>query len=263
VTVDWEPIRNRRDLSVTFLKHASVLIKDIDRTYLVDPVFERIFWFIRDYTPLAFEVDRMPRPDHILITHGHYDHLDIPSLKRFDPGTHVISPIGYNEIFNGLGMHNRTQLDWFERHRENGREFTLLPANHWTMRSVLEGPNTALWGGYLIKTASGHTLYLSGDTAWFDGFDQIGSQWDIDLAIVNLGAYEPRWFMAPSHMNPAETVAALKQLRAKKLIITHWGTFRLGDEPVHFPPQDLEAALKAEGLQDRRIELGHGETFFA
>jgi L-ascorbate metabolism protein UlaG (beta-lactamase superfamily) len=120
-----------------------------------------------------------------------------------------------------------------------------------------------LWGSYLIKTASGHTIYHSGDTAWFDGFDQIGQEFDIDLAIINLGAYEPRWFMAPSHMNPAETVKALKLLKAKKLIITHWGTFQLGDEPVHFPPLDLKAELEKEGLLERWVDIKHGETYFA
>ena len=85
---------------------------------------------------------------------------------------------------------------------------------------------------------------------------------DIDLAIFNLGAYEPRWFMASSHMNPRETVRAFKELDARKMMIVHWGTFRLGDEPVHFPPVDIKKELKKEGLLDRLVDIRHGETFF-
>ncbi|HSO21091.1 MAG TPA: MBL fold metallo-hydrolase, partial [Desulfosarcina sp.] len=135
VAVDWAPVIAHRGVSVTFIKHASLLIKDRDRVLLVDPVFDDIFWFIKDYTPLAFNTDRMPKPDHVLITHGHYDHLDKPSLASLDPGTHVISPLGYDDEFNAVGMTHRTQLDWYDRFRDGAREITFLPANHWTMRN--------------------------------------------------------------------------------------------------------------------------------
>jgi len=262
VDIDWHAVAAHDGLAVTFIKHASVMIKDEDRYILVDPVFDKIFWFIDDFTPIVFDPEKMPRPDHILITHGHYDHLDIPTLSRMAPNSHIISPPGYGAIFNDIGMHNRSKLDWFESYRDGNRTITFLPCNHWTMRNPIQGPNRSLWGSYLIETASGRTIYLSGDTGWFDGFDQIGREFDIDLAIFNLGAYEPRWFMAPSHMNPAETVAAFKQLKAKKLLIVHWGSFRLGDEPVHFPPQDLIQELEKEGLTDRWAALRHGETLY-
>jgi L-ascorbate metabolism protein UlaG (beta-lactamase superfamily) len=102
----------------------------------------------------------------------------------------------------------------------------------------------------------------SGDTAYFDGFDQIGNEFEIDLAIFNLGAYEPRWFMAPSHINPAETVCAFKALNAARLMIIHWGTFRLGDEPVHFPPNQIRPELDKEGLLERLVDVKHGETLY-
>jgi L-ascorbate metabolism protein UlaG (beta-lactamase superfamily) len=130
------------------------------------------------------------------------------------------------------------------------------------MRNPIAGPNHSLWGSYLIHTASGYTIYLSGDTAYFDGFDQLGKEFDIDLAVFNLGAYEPRWFMAPSHINPAETVKAFKALKAGQLMIVHWGTFRLGDEPVHFPSIQIKQELEKEGLLDRLVDLKHGQTLF-
>ena len=262
VSIDWNSVKAHRGVSVTFIKHLILLIKDKDRILLIDPVFDNIFWFIKDFTPRDFNLDDMPYPDHVLITHGHYDHLDHQSLAALDPGTHVISPLGYDHEFKTLGITHRTQLPWSARSSDGQREITLLPANHWTMRNPIIGPNRSLWGGYLIKTAGGPVIYISGDSAYFDGFEQLADEYDIDLAIFNLGAYAPRWFMAPSHMNPAETVQAFQEIKARHLMIAHWGTFQLGDEPVHFPPGDLTNALKDQGLFSRWINLDHGQTHF-
>jgi N-acyl-phosphatidylethanolamine-hydrolysing phospholipase D len=262
VDVDWARVKAGSGVSVTFIKHASILIKDGDQSIIIDPVFNEMLWFVKDFSPLAFDEQAMPKADHILITHGHYDHLNKSALSAFDPRTHVITPLGYDSIFDDLGMKHRTQLDWYDVYTDDQWEITLLPCNHWTMRNPIAGPNHSLWGSYMIQTASGKTIYVSGDTAFFDGFHEIGRQFDIDLAIINLGAYEPRWFMAPSHMNPRETVEAFKQLKAKQLMVVHWGTFRLGDEPVHFPPMALRREMEAEGLLDHWVDLKHGQTHY-
>jgi len=262
IAIDWEPVRGHQGVSITFLKHASVLIKDVDRYLLVDPVFSDMYWFIEDFSPFTFPPCQIPEPDHVLITHGHYDHLDKPSLATLEKDTHVISPLGYDSVFRDLGMMNRTRLDWYDMFRDGDRSITFLPSNHWTMRNPVRGPNRSLWGGYIIETSVGRTIYVTGDSGYFDGFKEIGEDFDIDLAIINLGAYEPRWFMAPSHMNPRETVQAFKELNARKLMIVHWGTFRLGDEPVHFPPLDIKKELKKEGLLHRLVDIRHGETIF-
>lgn len=260
VRINWDDIKQKKGTSVTFLKHACVVIKDDDTLISVDPIFKDITFFIKDFTPLARESFSMPEMDHVLITHGHYDHLDKPSLASLPGGTHVISPIGYDEIFKSLQMNNTHSLDWYGVVDDGKTEITCLPCNHWTMRNPVIGPNRSLWGAYVIRTKSGMTIFVSGDTAYFDGFEQIGSDYDIDLAIFNLGAYEPRWFMAPSHMNPFEVVQAFKEIRAKKLMVVHWGTFRLGDEPVHFPPMHLKDELKKQGLLERLIDVEHGDT---
>ena len=262
VSIDWEPVNAHKGLSVTFLKHASVVINEGGRFIIVDPVFADIFWFIKDFSPLAFDLRTIPAPQHVLITHGHYDHLDTASLAYFKKDTHIVTPLGYDQNFKELGMSNRTQLDWYNRYRDGGLEITLLPCNHWTMRNPITGPNRSLWGSYLVRTAGGYTIYISGDTAYFDGFEQLGKEYDIDLAVFNVGAYEPRWFMAQSHINPRETVQAVKELNARKLLVVHWGTFRLGNEPVHFPPMQVKHELEKEGLLDRLVDLKHGETLF-
>jgi L-ascorbate metabolism protein UlaG (beta-lactamase superfamily) len=262
VTIDWAPIREHRGLSITFVNHASVLIKDQDSYLLLDPVFFGLFGWIKNFSPLAFDLREMPHPDHVLVSHGHYDHLDTDSLAFLGADTHIITPLGYGEIFSDLEMTRRTQLDWLDTYSDGRREITLLPCNHWTMRNPIEGPNRSLWGSFLLRTATGPTIYLSADTAHFDRFGEIGREFSADLAIINLGAYEPRWFMARSHMNPAETVQAFKALGATRLIITHWGTFRLGDEPVYLPSIEIREAMERAGLVDHLVDLKHGETLF-
>jgi N-acyl-phosphatidylethanolamine-hydrolysing phospholipase D len=262
VTVNWSPIQGSQGLSVTYLKHAGILIKDVDSYLLVDPMFAGLSWFIEDFSPFAFDPKQIPTPDHVLITHGHYDHLDKPTLAVLDKTTHLITPLGHHRAFQDLDMKNRTQLDWYDVYRDDDRWITFLPSNHWTMRNPFRGPNRSLWGGYMIETSTGYTIYVTGDSGYFDGFSEIGQDYDIDLVVINLGAYEPRWFMASSHMNPREAVRAFKELNAEKMMIIHWGTFRLGDEPVHFPPNDLKRELEKEGLSHRLIDIRHGETIF-
>jgi N-acyl-phosphatidylethanolamine-hydrolysing phospholipase D len=261
VYIDWDSIEHYPGLSLTFINHACVLIKDKDIRFLVDPVFFGLFPTITNYSPLQWDAGRLPLPDYVLITHGHYDHLDCRTLKHLGGGPIVVTPLGYRRIFSGLPTRRHIQLDWFEDFAVNGRHLTLLPCHHWTMRNPFSGPNRSLWGSYLLRTKDGYTIYISGDTAFFNGFKEIGERFAIDLAIFNLGAYEPRWFMQNSHMNPSETVKAFIYLKAQRLMIIHWGSFRLGDEPVHWPPLELARELERVHLADRLVPLVHGETY--
>ncbi len=260
VRVDWPAVKQAKGLSITYLKHACLLIKDRGAHLLIDPVFYGLPGFIRDFTPFDFDPRKIPSPDHVLITHGHYDHLDKRTLAGLGKKAHLIAPLGYQRLFSDLKTKNITALDWYGSFSTDGRRITLLPCRHWSMRNPVTGPDRSLWGSYLIETASGPTLYIAGDTAFFEGFEEIGRDYPIDLAIFNLGAYAPRWVMAQSHMNPKETVRAFELVGAKKLMIVHWGSFRLGDEPVYLPPIDLERELEKKGLMKKWVQIRHGQT---
>jgi len=261
VSIDWKAVKSTPGLSITFVKHACIMIKDKNQYILVDPLFFELP-FVQAFTPLDFDLKDMPEPNHVLITHGHYDHLDEPSLAALDPNTHVISPLGYKDIFKDLKMKHRTQLDWFDAFEQDGLEVKLLPCKHWTMRNPLLGANDSLCGSFLIKTSSGKTICISGDTSYFRGFQEIGREFYIDLAIINLGGYShgiPR-FMA--HLNSRQAVKSFRELRAKQLLIVHWGSFRLTAEPVHFPPIHLKQEMAKSGIADRLVHLNHGETLY-
>jgi L-ascorbate metabolism protein UlaG (beta-lactamase superfamily) len=261
VKLKWQPVTARKGSAITFLKHSCIMIKDVDKYLLVDPIFFGLMWF-EDFSPIVSGLDEMPRPDYVLLTHGHYDHLDTASIRWLGEEPHYITPLGYDNVFKELKIKQRTKLDWYDSYLDGRREIICLPCNHWTMRNPITGPNRSLWGAFLLKGAGGYNIFVSGDAAYFRRYKEIGEAYDIDLAVFNLGAYEPRWFMAGSHMNPHETARAFLDLKAKHLMVVHWGAFRLGDEPVHFPPLDMKKEMERRGLLEKLVVINPGQTYF-
>lgn len=247
--------------SITWIGHASFLVSLGGVKVAVDPLWsERISGVVRRRTPPGVALEAATPVDAVLISHNHRDHLDAPTLRRLAPGAVAIAPLGHDRLLRNLGFSRVVELDWWQTHEEGALAVTLVPARHWSMRHPWDR-NAMLWGGFVLRGPEG-ALYHSGDTALFDGFSEIGRRaGPLDLALLPIGAYEPRWFMEPQHLNPEEAVEAFLRLGARAMVPMHWGTFRLTDEPMGEPPRRLLAAWRARGLSEERLwMLAVGET---
>ena len=228
---------------LTWLGHASWLVQLDGASILIDPIFgRRISYVIPRIVPAPLSPDELPRIDATLVTHGHYDHYDRPSVVRAGA-----------PVFLGKGLAPdlrlpRTELSWWESAQVNDPvRVTFGPSQHWHRRTLFD-TNHALWGGFVIEGKSAK-LYHSGDTAYFAGFAEIGRRFpNIDAAMLPIGAYDPEWFMSKQHMNPEQAAQAFADLGAKHFFAMHWGTFKLTDEPLLEPPERLRADWARRGL---------------
>lgn len=222
---------------ITWIGHASFLIQLDGTSLLIDPVFSRrISGIISRNVPAALQPAQLPRIDATLITHGHYDHLDKKSVRS--AGARAICGTGLSRSIKGVPV---TELGWWDSEWiSKSVRVTFVPSQHWSRRGLLD-KNETLWGGFVIQ---GKTvcIYHSGDTAYFEGFKEIGKRCGaIDSALLPIGAYDPAWFMEKQHMNPEQAVQAFIDLGARAFVAMHWGTFKLTDEPLDEPPHRLRA----------------------
>jgi L-ascorbate metabolism protein UlaG (beta-lactamase superfamily) len=230
---------------ITWIGHASWLVQLDGTSLLIDPVFsESIGPGIKRHVPPALSVEQLPIIDAQLVTHNHRDHLDLPSLRAV--GRPVVAGLGLASFFDEheLPCH---ELEWWAEARIGGVTVRFVPSQHWSRRG-LSDTNETLWGGFVIE---GTTLriYHSGDTAYFDGFSEIGRRsGGIDAALLPIGAYDPAWFMSKQHMNPEEATRAFVDLGARHFFAMHHGTFKLTDEPMAEPPQRLIAEWQRRAL---------------
>ena len=247
------PERAVAGLRVTMIGHASVLIQAAGRNFLVDPVWvERaspVQWAgPRRVNAPGVALDRLPPIDAVLITHNHYDHLDIATLRRLwdRHRPRVIAPLGNDTLIRRTAPEVRVETaDWGDRiDLGDGFVVGLHPANHWSSRRP-DDRRMALWCGFVLETPSG-CVFDSGDTGYGSGaiFRALKDAWpSIDVAILPIGAYAPRWFMQAQHIDPAEALQIQLDCGAVQALGVHWGTFRLTDEPRNEPRDLLQAAL--------------------
>ncbi|MDH3973040.1 MAG: MBL fold metallo-hydrolase [Deltaproteobacteria bacterium] len=224
-----------------WLGHSTLLMRVGGKYLITDPIFEGATIFFDRMTPLSIDIDDLPKIDYILISHGHYDHLDTDTLqllnKKFKP--QVISGPGYEEYFSGIDIKNTILLDWWESYNDGELKITSLPAQHWSKRTLFDS-YSMLWCSFIIEKEEKRYYWL-GDGGYFRGFAEIGEKFGpFDIAFLPIGAYEPRWFMKSHHMNPDEALMAAWELKAKMMIPIHWGTFDLTDEPLDLPPELVE-----------------------
>ena len=243
---------------LTWIGHASWLVQLDGLSLLIDPVFsDALVGGYERNVPLGVRPEQLPRIDAVLISHSHYDHLDIPSVKR--AGAPVVAGLGMRELLARDGLIT-AELGWWSATRFGGVTITFVPAQHWSRRG-LSDQNRTLWGGFVIQGSSA-TVYHSGDSAHFTGFAELGRRFPgIDAALLPIGAYDPGWFMERQHMTPEQALQAFTDLGAATFLAMHWGTFKLTDEPLDEPPVRLEAERVRRALPAQRVRVpAVGET---
>jgi len=249
---------------LTHIGHATTLIRIAGGpALLIDPIWSDrcsplSWWGPKRVRPAALAFEALPPLDAILVTHNHYDHCDLPTLRRLAARarTPVITGLGNARLIEPTGLGPVTELDWWGAHTlPCGTSITYTPAQHGSARGPFDRCR-ALWGGFSIAVGGGRIL-ATGDTAWGGHFAQIGAELGaFDAALIPIGAYDPEWFMSSVHMTPEQAVAAHHALRARVSLAMHWGVFRLSGEAIDEPPARLAAA---RGEADFRAP-GFGET---
>ena len=252
---------------VTFIGHATFLIQTTTGNILTDPMYsDRAGPFgllgPRRVRQPAVRFDDLPPISTVLLSHNHYDHCDRPTLarlaKRFDPT--VITPLGNGALVKSTGLRKVEELDWWQAAKTSPFPLTLTPARHFSARTPFDR-NRALWGGFTIDVAD-RRIYFAGDSAYAPFFREVRRRLGpIDLALLPIGAYEPRWFMQSVHMNPAEAVQAHLDLEAAESVAMHFGTFQLTTEGIDEPVRALEQARLAHRLEPSAFRaIGFGES---
>lgn len=259
---------NRSEATLTWIGHASFLIQLDGLNILTDPVFaERCspvqFAGPQRLAPPGLDFADLPPIDLVLISHNHYDHLCESTVRRLaagHPDVHFIVPLGLQRWFSRRRIGNVIELDWWQAMQVGKARVHCVPVQHFSGRGPFDRDAT-LWCGYVLELA-GRRIFFAGDTGYSKDFADIAARHPhIDLALLPIGAYDPRWFMAPVHVNPEEAVQIHRDLGAKLSVAMHWGTFRLTEEPLDEPPKRLLSALQAAGLDSADfVVMQHGET---
>lgn len=267
------PLRLPHDIdagecAVTFVNHITFLLQFRRLNVLTDPVWsERVSpvqWAgpRRVHAP-GIPFDALPRIDLVLVSHNHYDHLDLDTLRRLQDRHQPVflTGLGNGPFLREHGLHDVQELDWWQQTDDTDWRCTYVPAQHWSGRG-LRGRNRTLWGGFVLE-ADGSRVYFAGDTGYWRHFEAIRERCGApDVALLPIGAYEPRWFMSDQHMNPDEAVRAHLDLHAHASVATHFGCFQLTDEAIDAPVREFEAARRVHQVDESEFRaLAPGETW--
>jgi L-ascorbate metabolism protein UlaG (beta-lactamase superfamily) len=248
--------------AVTWVGHASFVLRVDGLTILTDPVWSRrIPGVPARLTPVGVPWQALPPVDAVVISHNHYDHLDARTIRRLPRHTPVLVPANLGGWFRRRGFHTVIERDWWQSHRIGPLRCDFVPAHHWSRRTLTDTCRS-LWGGWVFTSERGQRVYFAGDTGYGRFFSEIGARYPgIDLALMPIGAYQPRWFMRAMHVDPHEAVRACDDLGATRMATMHWGTFVLSHEPVTEPVELAAAAWAAAGRPREHLwDLAVGET---
>jgi L-ascorbate metabolism protein UlaG (beta-lactamase superfamily) len=246
--------------TVTFVGHSTFLVQTAAATIITDPVFSERASPVRFAGPkrvraAAVPIEALPPIAMVLLSHNHYDHCDLASLRylqrRFDPL--LVTPIGNGRLGRRAGFRRIEELDWWEQAGDAPLPVTLTPAQHFSARTPFDR-NRALWGGFVVLV-EGRRLFFAGDSGYAPHFAEIRRRLGaIDLALLPIGAYEPRWFMRDIHMNPSEAVQAHLDLSAARSVGMHFGTFQLTTEGLDEPLRALARARRDRGVDEHAFD---------
>lgn len=268
---------NRQDTSITWIGHSTFFIQYEGLNILTDPVWAKRMGFERRLGAPGLLIDDVPPVDIILISHSHYDHMHMASIRKlYRAGTTLIVPIGLRAKMIRKGFHNCWELKWWEHVVIGQVKISFVPTQHWTRRTPFD-TNTSHWGGFVLEPhetveAGNHAaedgtmmlppnVYFAGDSGYFAGFKEIGRRFNLHVALMPIGAYEPEWFMTSQHVNPEEALQAFLDVGADMMIPMHYGTFRLADDTAREALDRMEAERVRLGLSEERIRVMHyGET---
>lgn len=244
---------NRSRTSYTWIGHSTFLIQLNGLNILTDPVWAKRMGFQKRLTEPGIPLEELPEIDVVVISHGHYDHLDFRTLKKLKGNPQYFVPVGMKSLFAKKGYHNVIEMSWWERAEYKGIHVHFVPAQHWTRRTLTD-MNTSHWGGWIFQTA-GETFYFVGDTGYFSGFKEIAERFTIDTVFMPIGAYEPEWFMADSHISPEDSVKAFIELEAKQFVPMHYGAYRLADDTGHEALERLVQAWEIQELPKEQLQI--------
>ena len=275
---DWQPVTDAKyaakppahghSLHATFINHATVLLQTSTLNILTDPIWSEraspVSWAgPKRQRPPGIRFEDLPSIDVVLISHNHYDHMDLPTLKRLQQGFDPLFIVGLGNasILMDEGISKVKELDWWESLTLNDNTvINGVPAQHFSMR-WLGDRNQRLWMGFVLQAPEG-AIFFAGDTGMGPHFQQIYERYGpMRLSLLPIGAYRPRWFMAGVHTAPDEAVLAHQQLHSEYSIGIHFGTFRLADDGQHEPLQDVERALQNSSVSKERfwiLDFGEG-----
>lgn len=256
-------------LRLTWVGHANLYLQTPRLNLLFDPQFgERAspFSFAGPAREVALPLrpEDLPGVDVVLISHDHYDHLDEGSIRRLQQqfAPLFLVPLGLGEIVRGWGAPRVVELDWWQYVDVGGVRYHCTPARHFSGRGLFNRDGTLWASWYLEDLQGGPRLFYAGDTGYGDHFTEIRERLGApDVALLPIGAYLPRWFMAPVHVDPEQAVQAFLDLQARHFIPVHWGTFDLADERLQDPPRELRTHAAARGITDRVHLLDVGGRF--
>jgi L-ascorbate metabolism protein UlaG (beta-lactamase superfamily) len=257
-------------LRVTYINHATILIQMEGINILTDPIWSMqagpFSWLgVKRVRWPGIKIEDLPRIDYILISHSHYDHLDIPTLKKlkklFNPK--VLTGLGLKKLLLSIGFTNVEERDWQQEYdtENNNIQITFVPSLHSSGRGLFD-KNKSLWGGFVIQTKTGKRIYFAGDTGYGEFIENIKKKFNsFDLAIFPIGSYQARWFMKNQHMNPDDAVKAHKFLNVKQSIGMHYATFaEHPEQTIDAHEKDLKKALQVNGIPEPEFRiLGFGE----